>query len=269
MIFRSVYDVIREVWQNRARMMRIVLFDIKIENRNFYLGTFWKILSPLIQLGTFWLVFGIGIRGGAPVDGHPFLVWMLAGLVPWFFINRGITLGAMSISGKAGMLFKIKYPISSVPVGTIALCLYDSAIMMGIMVVIYLFHGILPSIYWLNLIYYYFFAFIFLSSLALTTSVIVQLAKDFGRLISSLLQLLFFLTPILWVEGNIPSWARPLFVANPVRYVVTGFRYSMLYKSNFFERPLLMAFFWSMIVCILFLGCFLQRKYATRLVDWM
>lgn len=250
-------------------MLRIVRFDIRIENRNFYLGTLWKIITPLIQLGTFWLVFGIGIRGGAPIDGFPFLVWLLAGLVPWFFISRGIASGAMSISAKSAMVFKIKYPMATLPTGAIIMCLYDSLLMLGIMTIIYMFHGIYPSLYWLNLVYYMIFIFAFLVSLALVTSVIVQLAKDFGRLITSMLQLLFFLTPILWQEGNIPDWARPIFIVNPVRYVVTGYRYALLYDSHFFERPRLIIAFWSMVALIFLLGCFLHRKYATRFVDWM
>ena len=269
MIFQSLYEVTSEIWQNRMRMLRIVWFDIKIENRNLYLGTLWKILAPLIQLGIFWVVFGIGIRAGAPVDGFPFLVWLLAGLVPWFFISRGIIMGAMSISGKAYMIFKIKYPVSTVPVGAIIISLYDNLIMLVIMAIIFVFNGILPSLFWFNLVYYNVYIFIFLSSLALMTSVLVQLAKDFGRLISSLLQLLFFLTPILWQEGNLPRWARPLFVLNPVRYVVNGYRYALLYQVNFWERPLLLAFFWGMVLLMLLIGCWLQRKYATRFVDWM
>jgi len=269
MIFRSVKEITTEIWINRARMMRIVLFDIKIESRNFYLGTFWKLLMPLIQLGTFWLVFGIGIRGGAPIDGVPFLIWLLAGLVPWIFISKGITTGAMSIASKANIVFKIKYPISTIPIGSILMCLYDSLFMLSIMVVIFLINGIFPSIYWLNILYYMLFTFAFLLSLAMISSVIVQLAKDFGRLIASLIQLLFFLTPIVWQEGNIPDWARPIFVINPVRYVVNGYRYSLLYEQNFFERPVLILSFWGMIIALFVLGCFLQKKYATRFVDWM
>jgi len=269
MILRSTAEVLSEIWVNRVRMLRIIRYDIKIENRNFYLGTLWKIITPLIQLGTFWLVFGIGIRGGAPVHDHPFLIWMLAGLVPWLFFSRGISTGAMSITAKAGMIFKIKYPVSTVPVSAVIICIYDGLIMIGIMVVIFAFHGVFPNLYWLNILYYLAFIFAFLSSLALVMSVIVQLARDFGHLINSLLQMLFFLTPILWLEDNVPAWARPIFVANPVRYVVNGFRYALLYQESFYVRPLLVAFFWGMTLCVLMLGCYLQKKYSTRFVDWM
>jgi teichoic acid transport system permease protein len=269
MIIRAVKEVLSEIWTNRARMMRIVKFDIKIENRNFYLGRLWKIITPMIYLGTFWFVFGIGIRGGAPIDGFPFLIWLLAGLVPWFFINRSITAGAMSIFNKSAMIFKIKYPVATVPAGAVIICLYDSFVMLVLMLVIFLAHGIIPNIYWLNIIYYTAFSFVFLVALAMVFSVVVQLAQDFGRLIASLLQLLFFLTPILWQEGNIPAWARPVFAVNPVRYIVTGYRNALLYERNFFERPLLIASFWGVTAVIFIFGCYLQRKYAKRFVDWM
>ena len=269
MIFRSAKEVLTEIWQNRTRMLRIVWYDIKIENRSLYLGTFWKILSPLIQLGTFWFVFGIGIRGGAPIDGYPFLVWLVAGLVPWFFINRSITTGAMSISSKAGMVFKIKFPIATIPVGSIIHRLYDHIVMMGILIVIFLAHGIFPSIYWLNLLYYLLFLFVFLSALAMVVSVLVQLAKDFGKLITSLLQLVFFLTPIIWQIDNVPDWAQSVLFVNPVLYVVDGYRHALLFQISFFERPQLMVFFWGVTLVLLLIGCYLQRKYATRFVDWM
>ena len=269
MIFRSAYDIVREVWMHRKRMLRIVAYDIRIENRSLYLGTLWKILTPLIQIGTFWFVFGVGIRGGEPVDGLPFLVWLLAGLIPWFLFSRAISNGASSIRSKAMLILKIKYPIATVPVGAIIICLYDHFIMLVILVAVFFFHGVFPSLYWLNLIYYIFFSFMFLTALSMVFSVLVMLAQDLNHLINSLLQALFFFTPILWSDGGLPPWLRNILAANPVRYVVTGFRGSLLYQLNFFSRPGLMAFFWGMTLCLFLLGCYMQKKYANRFVDWL
>jgi len=265
----ALFDVLHEAWVNRNRMLRVVRYDIKIENRSFYLGTFWKVLSPLIQIGTFWLIFGLGIRGGSPIDGFPFLVWLLAGMVPWFFINRGITTGSTSINTKSGIIFKIKYPIPTVPIGAILHNLYDHVILLIILTLVLAAHGYYPNLYWLNLIYYISFTFIFLVALAMITSVIVRLAPDFGRLIASLLQMLFFLTPILWQETHLPPWVLRVFSANPIRYIVNGFRNSLLYQRNFFEFPWRIAFFWPVIIGIFAFGCWLQRKFAHRFADWM
>lgn len=266
---KAIIEVLNEVWKNRSRMLRVVWYDIKIETRSLYFGVLWKVLSPSIQVGTFWLVFGVGIRGGAPVDGIPFLVWLLAGLIPWFFISRGITAGSSSISSKSNVVFKIKYPISTVPVGSIIHCLYDHMILLVIMTLVFSFHGFEPNVHWLNLVYYVSFAFVFLVSLSFILSVLVRLASDFGRLIAALLQMLFFLTPILWQETYLPQWALRILSANPVRYVVLGFRGSLLYQYNFFDFPWRIAFFWPMVFVLLAVGCWLQRKYSHRFVDWM
>ena len=269
MIFQSLNDVLGEIWQNRTRMLRVAWFDIQIENRKFYLGVLWKVISPLIQLSIFWFVFGIGIRGGAPVGEHPFFIWLLAGMVPWFYFNKGISLGASSINRKQAIIFKIKYPLPTIPVGAIVTCVFDHIIMLVLLIILYFINGIYPTLYWLNLLYYTAFAFIFLCAVSLVLSVVMQLVKDTTRVLESLLRLLFFLTPILWQEYNIPEWARMISSLNPIRYVVVGFRGSLLYGINFFERPLQMAIFWSMTAFILFLGCYLQKKCSKRFVDWM
>jgi len=266
---KAFFETIREIWENRYRMLRVARYDIKIENRSLYLGTLWKILTPFFQIGTFWLIFGLGIRGGAPIDGFPFMLWLFSGMTPWFFISRGIMTGASSINSKAGIIFKIKYPISTVPLGQVIHCLYDHLIFLAIVVFIFLVYGVFPNIYWLNLIYYISFTFVFVTAVTMILSVVVRLAPDFSRLLGSLLQMLFFLTPIVWQETYLPPWVLRIFSANPVRYVVMGFRGSMLFQENFFDFPWRIAFFWPMAVILFVFGCWLQRKFARRFVDWM
>ena len=250
-------------------MLRIVSFDVKIENRDFYLGTAWRVLTPLIRIAVFWLVFGLGIRGGAPVDGFPFLVWLLAGLIPWFFINSAISQGASSIRAKAGLILKVKYPISTVPVASVIKSIYEHGIMLVIMAAVFLVHGIRPSLHWLNLVYYMVFSFVFLVSLTMVFSVLVMLAQDLANLINSLLNMLFFLTPILWTDDGLPGGVRRILALNPVRYIVVGFRDSLLYKSDFFMDIQSILFFWAQALCLLLAGCWMQKKYSRRFIDWM
>ena len=241
-------EVLRTIWLNRVRMLRVTWYDIKIENRSLYFGTLWKVMTPFLQIGTFWLIFGLGIRGGAPVDGFPFMIWLLAGMTPWFFFNRGIMSGAASIDSKGGVIFKIKYPIPTVPVGAVLHSLYDHVILLSIVLVVFVINGVQPSIHWLNLLYYIFFTFVFLVAISMCLSVIVRLAADVGRLLTPLLQMLFFLTPIVWQENYLPPWVLRIFSANPVRYVVMGFRGSLLYQENFFDFPWRIWFFWPMVL---------------------
>lgn len=268
-IIASIKEVVREIWSNKQRMTRIALFDYKLLNKDSYLGQIWNILNPLIQIGTYWFVFGIGIRSGAPVKGHPFLIWMLCGLIPWFFVSTCITTGASSIYSKARLMLTLKYPISTMPLSTILVSFYQHIAVLGILVLLLFVHGYFPNLYWLNLMYYFIFEIAFLVSLAMVTSVLTMIARDFQKLINSLIRLLFYITPILWTIDNLSYTMQRILQLNPVLYIVNGFRDSLLYQTNFWEHLDKMAFFWVMTLALFTTGCVLQRKFKDQFIDML
>ena len=78
------------------------------------MGIFWNFANPLIQILTYYFVFGL-VMNRKDVDGIPFIQWMLAGMVVWFFINPCITQGANAIFSKTGVITKMKFPVSVLP----------------------------------------------------------------------------------------------------------------------------------------------------------
>lgn len=266
-LFYKVWFILQEIITNFAMLCRIAKYDYKLLNKDSYLGKLWSLFTPLLQIGTYWLVFGMGIRGGGSVDGHPFLLWMLCGLVPWFFINHSITKGATSIYGKVKTVTKMKFPISTVPIGTIVTGWMEHVMVLAILLVALICHGYFPTFYYLNLIYYMAYNFIFLCSLALITSVFTMLARDFERLLSSIVRLIFYLTPILWSMDRMPEIYQKVLEFNPVLYVVAGFRESILYQVNFWEKPDKIVIFWTLNLILFVIGCDLQYKYRKKFSD--
>ena len=266
-IFNRVYEIAKEIISNFPMLMRIAKYDYKLLNKDAYLGRIWNVLTPLIQIGIYWLVFGIGIRNGSDVDGHPFILWMLCGLVPWFFANHSINKGATSIYGKANVVTKMKYPIATVPVQVIVTGWMEHIMLLAIFLVMLIINGYYPTFYYLNLIYYMVYAFFFLSSLALITSVLVMLARDFEKLLSSITRLLFYLTPILWSMDKMPDIYQDILKFNPILYIVTGFRDSVLYQVNFWEHPRKLIFFWGINIILFIVGCDLQYRYRRKFND--
>lgn len=266
-IFVSVGRVLSEIWKNRDCMWRIARYDHHVKDNDSYLGKVWSVLNPLIQVGTFWLVFGIGFRRGRDVGGIPFIIWMLCGLLPWFFISAGITGGASSVYSKAMTVLKLQYPVGTVPMGNILVGFMDHIMLMGIMIVIFVCYGYFPRLSWFNLLYYMFFEVFFLTALAMVTSTLTMVARDFQKLINSLIRLLFYLTPILWTLDSMPAKYRILFKANPVFYVVEGYRDSLLYGIPFWRSWRAMLFFWGVNIVLLFIGCRLHRKFRGQFID--
>lgn len=274
----NVKDVIAEIFENRKRMVRIALYDYSITGKDSYLGKVWNILGPLIQIGAYWFAYGFGIYGGssAQFDGIPYLAWMLVGLIPWFFMNGAITKGAGSVFSKASMALRLKYPIATIPAGAVLVELFNHLAMMVILFITLFAYKIFPNFYWLNLIYYIGYAYITMTLLALITSTLTMIARDFQLLINSLMRILFFITPIVWkadfsnsqrVSPEIGHLIDTVLNMNPILYVANGFRDSLIYDISFFEHPVKILFFWSLNIILLIVGCNVQKRYKDNFLD--
>lgn len=265
--FQKVLFIIKEIVSNWSMMTRVALFDYRLRNMDSYLGKIWEILTPLIQIGTYWFVFGIGMRQGRDMDGYPYLLWMLSGLIPWFCISTAITKGSNSIFLKSATITKLRYPIATVPIGTILTEMIGFMYTLIILEVVFLFFGYLPNWGYLNLIYYTAYMFAFLASLALVTSVFTMVARDFQKLLTNLIRLLFYLTPILWDMSKMPVIYQKIVGVSPIYYVVKGFRDSMLYNVPFYAFPKDIIVNWVTVIVLLLFGCYLQEKFRNRFRD--
>ena len=82
--------VLKEQFENFGIIRRISKYEEKATYQSHYLGLVWQFLNPAIQVGIYYLVFGLGLHQGRQVDGVPFIIWMLIGIIAWFFINSSI-----------------------------------------------------------------------------------------------------------------------------------------------------------------------------------
>ena len=113
-MLKSIKYVLKENFSNLFRIYSISKYELLSDIRDSRLGIFWNFANPLIQILTYYFVFGL-VMNRKDVDGIPFIQWMLAGMVVWFFINPCITQGANAIFSKTGVITKMKFPVSVLP----------------------------------------------------------------------------------------------------------------------------------------------------------
>ena len=156
-MLKSIRYVLKENFTNLFRIYSIAKYELLSDMRDSKLGVFWNFANPAIQIITYYFVFGIVAKRNA-VDGIPFIQWMLAGMVVWFFISPCITQGANAIFSKVNVITKMKFPVSVLPATVILKELFNHACIMILMIVFFILQGIYPSIHWLGIIYYCFAA---------------------------------------------------------------------------------------------------------------
>lgn len=268
---KNVLTILDEQFKNIGIIRRVSKYEEKATYQSHYLGLVWQFLNPLIQIIIYYLIFGLGVNNGREVDGTPFIIWMLIGIIAWFFVNSSLLGGSNSIYNKVGMVSKMKFPVSVLPTINMASNLVSYGWMMVILMIAMLAFGIYPTVYWLQYIYYFFCMFAFLFAMGILDSTITILVRDYHIMLQSILRLLFYLSGAIWnIETlDFPTWVVRIIQVNPMYYFIDGFRDAFLSRKWFWEQPTLALIFWSFIFIILLVGSHLHMKFRARFVDFI
>lgn len=265
----SIFLILKEQIAHLGLIFNLAIYEVKSKYQMHYLGFLWQVLNPLVQVGVYWLVFGLGVRQGAPIGEIPFILFLLSGLVPWFFISPTIMQGSNSIYSKVNLVSKMKFPVSVLPSITIVSNTINLFIMLVILQIVFILHGINAGIYLLQLPYYLISMFMFIYAFTLLSSTISALIRDFQLLVQSLMRMLFFLTPIFWSIDSFPETYQRFIELNPFTYIINGFRDTFLGSGWFYEDWVYMFYFWSFTLLVLFLGSILHNNFKYKFVDYL
>ena len=269
---KSIYFVLKENITNFYRTIAIARYELMGDFRDTKLGFLWTLLNPIIQLFTYWLVFGIGIRGGRSVGHISFLPWMVVGMTVWFFVSPCITQGVNCIYSKRNIITKMKFPVSILPATVVFKELFNHFWTFGLIVIILIVRGHVPNIYWLGCIYYMFATVCFCISLNMITSVLNMFTRDVKKLVNATMRMLLYMTPILWTMETM-AIEHPRLVMllklNPLYYIVEGYRGCLFFKDIFWHHPTQTMYFWGLVLAMFTIGCILMYKFRSRFIDMM
>lgn len=268
--FRYLFQMTKDIFTNIRRIYELAKFEYKLITKGMTLGQIWRLLNPMIQIGMYWLVFGLGIRNGRPIDGFPYVVWLTCGLTPWLMASKGVGTAASSIYVKATMLTRSNIPTCLIPISASVANVMDSVWLALVMLFLFWGNGCVLSVHAFGLIYYFVCVLVFNSALGLITSVLGMLARDFLNLIQALLRMLFFVSPIFWSPESSSAQIFSVFsLYNPFAYFINGFRDSMLYNIPFWERTQEMKAFWGIMLVLYLVGALFQSKLRKNLLDFV
>lgn len=262
----SALTVLKEQINNFYLVRRLSAYEMKSANSNNYLGILWEIINPMIQIAIYWFVFGFGILD----RGKEFLPWLMAGIVVWFFVNPAITQTSKSIYSRLNMVSKMNFPMSVIPSYVIFAKLYQHLMLLAVIIVLLAFTGYTPTLYIIQLPYYIIATVAFLFSFGLITSTLSTVIRDVHNLIQSLMKILFYLTPILWIlDATKHPTIASIMKLNPLYYIVEGYRASLLGESWYFighwEYTL---YFWAVVLVFFLIGSSLHVRFRDRFVDF-
>jgi teichoic acid transport system permease protein len=267
---KSLIKVIKNHIENFYLIIRLSLFELRSSYKNHYLGMVWEVINPLILIGIYWFVFGFGIRGGKEVDGVDYLPWMLSGITVWFFISQSLLQGSKSIYTRIKTISKMNFPMSVIPSYVITSLFYQHVFLMIIAMIILSFYGYYPTVYIFQLLYFMVANFSLLIAISLVTSTLSAIIRDVQMIVQAVVRVLLYLNPILWTPDTLPSSISALLMANPIYYIIEGYRSSLLGTNWYFiENAEYTAYFWGVVFILFLMGSMLHVKFSKRFVDFL
>lgn len=264
----TIKTIIKEHIEWRSQILKLAKADIIKTYSGAALGWAWAIVKPTITIFVFWFAFSIGLRRGGDISGYPFVLWMMAGMIPWFYMSDMLTQGAGAIRRYKYLVTKMKFPVSTIPtfVGLSKLLIHICLLI--IVIAIYVLSGYYPDIYYLQLPVYMLFMVLFFIVWGLFSSMLGAMSNDFLNLVKSLTTAIFWMSGILWDVNSIGiRWLQILLYFNPVTYIATGYRNVFIYKTWFWQEPQQLLIFAAMFVLMAIAAVWSYRKLIKEIPD--
>jgi lipopolysaccharide transport system permease protein/teichoic acid transport system permease protein len=149
---------------------------------------------------------------------------------------------------------KIDFNLSILPIVKVLSGLPPHLTFVVIAIGLAAFNGIYPSLYTFQLTYYFSAMCILVMSVGWLTSSINLFIPDVAKIVQLIVQFGFWLTPVFWDVSQVPEKYHWIINANPMFYVVNGYRDSIIYNIGFWEHPEETLYFWSVTLVLCLLG---------------
>lgn len=246
---------------------------VDLTKRNFvekyvgsYLGILWAFIQPAVTVGIFWFVFQVGFKS-QPTGNFPFILWLVCGMFPWFFISDSFNAATTSILNGSYLVKKMVFKVELLPLVQIFSALIVHLFFVGVLFVMFLFYGYYPCLFNLQVLYYMLAMVCFVYGISLITSTLTVFLRDLGPAVAMLIQFGFWGTPIFWKIEMMPAKVQTILKLNPAYYIIQGYRDSFLYQVGFWEKGMLSLYFWVITFAILLIGYRLFNKLRKNFAD--
>lgn len=257
-----------EIWRSRCVLLQFAKNDFKTRFAGSYLGIFWAFVQPVVTVLVYWFVFEKGLRSGAVLN-VPFALWLIAGIVPWFFFSDSLNAGTNALLEYQYLVKKVVFQISVLPLVKVISNFFVHIAFVLFAIILFATYGYYPDWYFLQIIYYSLCTFVLVLGLSYATSALVGFFRDLSQIINIILQIGIWMTPIMWnmETMDVPEGLKIFLKANPMYYIVSGYRDAFINKVWFWENMGQTVYFWVVVLIILGSGMIIFKRLKPHLAD--
>ncbi len=234
----SILGSLRDVLRRRETIRMLVSVNLRAGHRDKLLGNLWNLLDPLLFLGVYFLVFGIGLRQAAH-DPLEFVAYLSIGVLVFRFFDGVVMQAASCLRAHRGIILEVRFPKAVLPISLCLSRLYDLlwglAVLIGLMLLIGM--PFSPALVWLPVAIT--LQFFLCLGLGFMVAYLGVFFADTANIIAVLTRLLFFASPIFYFArsesghtGIVPERYMQYYMLNPVAGLLDIYRNAILWSRT-------------------------------------
>ena len=257
----SLLKEIQAIYKWRELLWQITAREVKARYKQSILGYFWVVLNPLAQMLVMSFAFSIIMRIPTNSAGNiPYSIFLFVALLPWTLFSGSLGSAAASLVSSGSLITKIYFPRTILVMATIIAKIIDFFFALSVLVVYMIIYQIPININILWVIPIFFIQQIFTLGLSLFFAAANLLYRDIQYLLSMILLLWMYVTPVIYPADLVPEKYRFVFQLNPMAVIINAYRQVILAGEIPKYSSILVALLVSFITLLIGFNYFKSRE---------
>lgn len=252
---------IKGIWEFKYLIYNLVLRDLKVKYKGSTLGFLWSLLNPLLMIVVYTVAFKYVIK----LKIENFTIFLFSALLPWTFLSSALSMGVTSITENSNLVKKVYFPREVLPLSIVLVNLFHFFLTLVVLIPALLFFNIKPGFSFFFLVVIIFFQTLFVLGLTFLVSALNVYYRDVKHFLEVMLNLWFWLTPIIWPLNLVPEKFQDYVYLNPFTPFVRAYRDIILH--NQLPQPLILTILVVIGILVFLLGALVFQKKQRRFAE--
>jgi lipopolysaccharide transport system permease protein len=220
------------LFRHRRLLWEMVRQDVLDRYSGHAFQLFWTVFQPIFVIGVQITVFTFLFRADTSGQAHfpfPYPVYILSGLIPWYYCQEAISRGCFSIVANGNMVKQVVFPVEIIPVKTTLSALFIQMIALGFLLVfLVVSSGKLPALIFLLPLVLLFQCF-FITGISYFLAAITPYFHDVKEMVQMFLMTAVYLMPIIYLPTMVPRYFRGVLYLNPFSHMIYVFQDTLFF----------------------------------------
>ncbi len=219
---------LRQLWMHRELLVTLTRREIITRYKQTFFGLGWSLMQPILQTIVYTIAFSLVLKTPS-AEGIPYPVFVFANLTLWTYFSTS-TINAMnSLRSNMALITRVSFPREIIPMSSVLSGLFDFTVTFVVLVILNIFYGFAPNIKFFYIPVILLVEILFILDLALILSVFTVVRRDLTYIVTFLITLYMFLTPVFFSIQALPKALQEFYFVNPMGAIIDAFKNVVFY----------------------------------------